>query len=141
MGSLNIGKTNLIERIKAYNDYSKYKTSQVNIKRTIAQDLETIKVKMKIKIIKILFWDSVGYEDTKNLFAGRFEGNWDAYLISYDDLNRNSFNNGIEIYEELKSMNNNAHIILLRNKYDLGVSKESKINNFDIRWRSFRIWR
>ena len=84
LGSLKIGKTNLIERIKVYNDYSKYKTSKANIKLTIAYDLETITVKINNKIIKIVFWDSVGYEEAIKLFSGRYKGNCDAYLISYD---------------------------------------------------------
>ena len=69
LGSLNIGKTNLIERIKYYNNYPQYKTSQANIKSTISPDFETITVKMNNKIIKILFWDSIGYEDGKNLIV------------------------------------------------------------------------
>ena len=88
---------------------------------------------MNNKIIKILFWDSIGYEDGKNLIGGRFNGYYKAYLISYDAFNRNSFNNGIKFYEELKSMNNKlnkALYILVRIKYDLGINKESKSNDF-----------
>ena len=99
MGSLDIGKTNLIERVKFYNNYPRYKTSQANIRRTIAYDFETISVKINNKITKILLWDSVGYEDGKNLFSGRYKGNCDAYLIAYDAFNRNSFTNGIKFYE------------------------------------------
>ena len=130
LGSLNIGKTNLIERIKFYNNYTEYKTSQTKIKRTIAQDFETLTVKMNNKIIKILFWDSVGYEDSINLISGRFISGCDAFLISYDAFNRNSFNNGIKFYEELKSYNLNAIYLLVRIKYDLGINKESKIDDF-----------
>ena len=131
LGSLNIGKTNLIERIKRYHNYSKYKTSQANIKRTIAYDFETFTVKINNKIIKVLFWDSVGYEDGRTLFCGWIKGNCRAYLISYDAFNRNSFNNAIKTYEELKIyMNKNPICILVRNKYDLEINKESKINEF-----------
>ena len=130
LGSLNIGKTNLIERMKCYHNYPKYKASQANIKRTIAYDFETFTFKINNKIIKVLFWDSVGYEEGKQLFGGWIKGNCDAYLISYDAFNRNSFNNGIKIYEELKFMSKKPIIILVRNKYDLEISKESKINDF-----------
>ena len=64
---------------------------KVNIKSTIAHDFEAITVKMNNKIIKIIFWDSVGYENGINLFSGRYKRNCKAYLISYDALNRNSF--------------------------------------------------
>ena len=45
LGSLIIGKTNLIERIKFYNNYPEYRTLQTKIKSTIAPDFETIHLK------------------------------------------------------------------------------------------------
>lgn len=85
---------------------------------------------MNNKIIKIIFWDSVGYENGINLFSGRYIRYCKAYLISYDALNRNSFNNGIKFYEEIKSINSKAVYILVRIKFDLGINKESKNNDF-----------
>ena len=81
-------------------------------------------------IIKILFWDSIGYENSKNLISGRYIRSCKAYLISYDAFNRNSFKNGIKLYEELKYINNKAIFILVRIKYDLGIDKETKIDDF-----------
>ena len=126
LGSQHIGKTNLFERTKFYNNYSKYKISQANIKTTLSYDFEALRVKMNNKIIKILLWDSAGYEHG----MPSLKRNCDAYLISYDAFNRNSFNNGIILYEYVKGNNDKAICILFRIKYDLGMNKDNRMNDY-----------
>ena len=131
LGSPHIGKTNLIERAKFYNNYSKYKISQANIKSTLAYDFETLRVKINNKIIRILLWDSPGYEFGVEFIGGWFKGNCDAYIIFYDAFNRNSFNNGIKLYNNIKNFyNKNAIYIFVRIKYDLGMNKDNRMNDF-----------
>ena len=130
MGSLNTVKTNLIERVKYYNNFYQYKISSRNIKHTIAPDFESITVKINNKIITILFWVSLGYEISCNFFSGRYHASCKVFLISYDAINRNSFNNMIKLYEDIKSRTNKAKFILIRNKYDLEINELSNIKDY-----------
>ena len=52
------------------------------------------------------------------------------FLMSYDATNRNSFNNMIKLYQDIKSRIDKPIFILVRNKYDLGINELSNIKDY-----------
>ena len=131
VGTTNIGKTYLFERIKLNNNYFEFKNLQKEIEPTIAVDFKIFCLKYKKKTIKIQFWDSTGNRQRFQNHATRYIRGCSAILICYDAYNRNSFNDAITLYNELKSVYNYSIFVLIRNKYDLKINQENNDNDID----------
>ena len=121
-GKSKAGKTHFVNRLKLYNDYSKFIDSKINITPTIAIEFITLCIKYKNKKIKIQFWDTSGNPLYVNNIIIKFLKITKVNIFCYDAYDRDSFNYIKNKIAQIKEINNKVICVLIRNKYD------SKIN-------------
>ena len=128
LGLTTTGKTDLINRINLYNDFSEYINSQKEIRPTIGVDFKILRIKYKNIKIKIQFWDTSGSNRFEHI-ASSFMRGCSAFFLCYDAYNKDSFIYIKNKYFEVKNdwnRWNNAVYALIRNKYDLKTDKDNK---------------
>jgi Rab family protein len=118
IGDTNVGKTSII---------SKYLTGVFpqpqNSIPTIAAEFATKIIQIKEGgYIKAQIWDTAGQEKYKSITSYHYRKAVGALLV-YDISRKNTFNNCINWYNELKKYTNNCVICLIGNKNDISENK------------------
>ena len=129
-GSVEVGKTLFVKRIKYYSEGEKFdiQNSDKAYIPTIGRDFIIFNYKSKDKIIRTQLWDVSGqdrWDDTVHYLA-RGAG---AILLFYNSFNRNTFLKAIKFYTDLSKSYPKAIYALINAKYNLPIQTE---NNNDI---------
>ena len=125
-GKSKTGKTHLANRLKLYNDYSKFIDNKEKIRPTIGVDISILCIRYKNKTIKIQLWDTSGAPIYENIITSYFRGT-QAIILCYDAYERDSFNYIKNKISLIQQTNNKAICVLIRNKYDSKIN-ENNVN-------------
>ena len=125
-GKSKTGKTHLANRLKLYNDYSKFIDSKEKIRYTIGIDFTIFCIRYKNKTIKIQLWDTSGAPIYESIITSYFKGT-QAIILCYDAYERDSFNYIKNKISQIQQTNNKAICVLIRNKYDSKIN-ENNVN-------------
>ena len=125
-GKSQTGKTHLANRLKLYNDYSKFIDIKEKIRYTTGIDFTILCIRYKNKIIKTQLWDTSGVPIYESIITRYFKGT-QAILLCYDAYERDSFNYIKNKFSQIKQTNNKAICVLIRNKYDSKIN-ENNVN-------------
>ena len=125
-GKSKTGKTHLANRLKLYNDYSKFIDSKEKIRYTIGIDFTIFCIRYKNKTIKIQLWDTSGAPKYESIITSYFRGT-QAIILCYDAYERDSFNYIKNKISQIQQTNNKAICVLIRNKYDSKIN-ENNVN-------------
>ena len=123
-GKSKTGKTHLANRLKLYNDYSKFIDSKEKIRYTIGIDFTIFCIRYKNKTIKIQLWDTSGAPIYESIITRYFKGT-QAILLCYDAYDRDSFNYIKNKISQIQQTNNKAICVLIRNKYDSKINEKN----------------
>ena len=123
-GKSKTGKTHLANRLKLYNDYSKFIDCKEKIRYTTGIDYTIFCIKYKNKIIKIQLWDTSGVPIYESIITRYFKGT-QAIILCYDAYERDSFNYIKNKISQIQQTNNNAICVLIRNKYDSKINEKN----------------
>ena len=126
IGDPAVGKTSLISKFTQ----SSFKEEYI---RTIGAQFTTFEREIDGDLIKLLIWDIAGQRDFDFLRPSFFNNSKAAVIVfslEENDHGRNSFENILNWYEDVKRFCGNIPIILFGNKVDL--IDESKLDKSSI---------
>ena len=112
IGDSGSGKSNILSR---------YLNDEFNLesKNTVGVELGTKYLKIKGKGAKLQIWDTAGQERYRSITTSYYKGSHGCFIV-YDIANEESFENVDKWYSEaVKTISENASIILVGNKCDL----------------------
>lgn len=112
VGDSSVGKTCLVNRLTNNTFNSQYDL-------TIGVEFGSYNMKIDDNEIKLQIWDTAGQESFRSITRAYYRGSSVAFLV-FDITNRDSFQNVLSWYEDIKNFSNKNYIIyLVGNKKDL----------------------